>query len=303
MKLFIPFAAFVLISATPSLAACWNAADEGQAGPEVEICISGSCDVATLEYECANSSGLQAGYSNGLTVEIDTSFDPPKVYMGRNGQQLSALETGEATCVDPNGGDGCKFGSELEGSNPALDQVALVKSRFINLLGVDAEGFQLALIDAGLLSGVPDGTWGPVMESAVAQALFIAAERGILIDLSSDDGLFQFVYAVRDAVAEPGIGLSRLPFVGAHMLVVASRKTYEEADPVRLNLEAQLFAIDFGNRTRLVPATNGWIAITAGMYQKDECAGVSERLKGQGLIPADAYCAPVEKFDPMAWTN
>lgn len=303
MKASIFVFAATLMGSAPAFAACWNAADTGEQGPEVEICIDGSCEKTNLEFECANANGLQAGYANGLSVEIDTAFNPPKVYLGRNGKQYSSEQVSAATCVDPNGGDGCKFGAVPVEVNSSADQVGLVKSRFMNLLGVDAEGFQLALIEAGLLPGEPDGTWGPVMEFAVSQALTIAAERGIPVDLSSDDGLFQFVYAVRDAVAEPGIGLSRFPFVGAHMLVVASRETYEEADPVMQNLETQLSAIDFANRTRLVPATNGWIAVTAGMYPKNDCLSVSEQLKGQGLIPADAYCAPVEKFDPMGWTN
>lgn len=293
------------VLAAPSFAGCWNAADSGVVGPAVEICIDGRCETATLTFECANASGLQAGYTNGLSVNIDISVEPNQVVLSRNGTRLSAAQIATATCRDIES-DGCKFGKtpvNAIGDADAEGQLALIRSRFAGLIGVDAEGFQSILFETGLYAGAIDGVWGANLEAAVREALRLAAERGIAVDLTSDQAMFGFLYAVRDAYANPDSGLSQQPFAGAHLLVVASRQSYEEAEPIAASLEAALAATGFPGRTSIIPSLNGWLALTAGMYNKDECLAQADALKGQGLLPADAYCAPVEKFDPFYWTN
>lgn len=305
MKLAALTTVFAFKSVSAAFGGCWNAADSAVVGPEVEICIDGSCTRTTLTFECADASGLKAGYANGLSVQINTMTQPFSTLLALNGQQLSAAQIEGASCLNIDGGDGCKFGVQSASEAPSDPDTDLnaVKARFSQLLGVDAEGFQSALIEAGLLTGVADGVWGSSTEVAVRQALFIARERGIPVDLSTDDGLFRFIYAVKDANADPNSGLARSPFAGAHLLVVASRQTYEEAMPIASQLEGTLARAGFSNRTSLVESLNGWVAITVGMYPKEGCLAASESLKSQGLVPSDAYCAPVEKFDPMSWTN
>jgi hypothetical protein len=295
----------VMMAPLPALASCWNAADTGVPGPSAEICISGVCETTTLDFECANATGMMAGYTNGLHIEVDVSVTPERVIVSRDGNRLSDQEVADATCAADDR-EACKFGTYIETNPDAVNNrvdIAAIKQRFDGLLGVDAVGFQQILIETGFLKGIPDGVWGPSTEAAVSAFMVAADEYGISIDASSDEKMFQTMYAASSFLYDPRSGLARYPFDGAHLLVIASRSTYEEAEPVYNDVEATMTSIGFAGRAGVYPAISGVLAITVGMYPKDICSQMAEEFKGQGLIPLDSYCLPVDKIDPMAWTN
>lgn len=305
-------ASTVMLLAPASVnAGCWNASDSGVQGPAAEICIGGICEKTTLEFECANISGLIAGYTNGLRVEIDTTLTPNKVSVSRNSSIISEQDVAEATCAAPDR-EACKLGKYIEVGSDQADpsghgeinaEIAKIRERFEALLGVDAEGFQEILIETEFLSGIPDGVWGPSTEVAVLEFVVAANKVGITIDATTDEALFRSMYEAREVLYNPNSGLSRYPFDGAHLLVVASRGSYEEAEPMALDLEAKLASIGFAGRTGTYPAISGVIAIAAGMYLKSACEITADEFKSMGAIPEDSYCLPVERIDPMSWTN
>lgn len=299
----------IMVTPIPALANCWNAADTGVPGPSAEICIGGVCEATNLDFECANAMGLMAGYANGLHIEVDVSVTPEKVIVSKDGTRFSDEDIANATCAaaDP---ETCKVGTFIEAAagdamNGGVDNVdiAAIKSRFDGLLGVDASGFQEILIETGFLTGNADGVWGPATEAAVSAFVVAANEMGFTIDATSDETLFYSMNDARAALFNPNSGLSRYPFDGAHLLVVASRSSYEESEQIVQDLEARLASIGFAGRTGMYPAMSGVIAITSGMYPKEVCKTKSDDLKANGIIPQDSYCLSVEKIDPLAWTN
>lgn len=301
----------MLLAPGAAIASCWNASDSGVPGPAAEICIGGTCEKTTLEYECANTSGLLSGYTNGLHVEIDITVTPEKVSVSRNGDVLSEKDVAEATCAAPDP-DACKLGKYIEVGSDQADasdhgeisaEITKIRDRFENLLGVDAVSFQILLIETGFLSGFADGVWGPSTEAAVSRFVVAANKLGFGIDATTDETLFYSMYDAREALFDPNSGLSRYPFDGAHLLVVASRSTYEESEPIFQDLEAKLASLGFSGRTGMYPSISGAIAITSGMYPKSACEITADDLKSKGMIPEDSYCLPVERIDPMFWTN
>lgn len=301
---------FVAFPST-AMAVCWNAEESGSPGPAVEICINEQCETTRLTSECPLSDALIAGYANGLSVAIDLSASPPVTKLSKSGVALSPEEVQTASCRELEGGDGCKFGKphpvaqENQGLTSATNdnQIAAIREHFKSLIGVDAEAFQNILIEANLLNSKADGVWGAETEAAVKEALQLADLKGIRIVVSTADAMFSSFHNLGASLFDPRSGLARQPFDGAQLLVVASRRTYEEAEPLAVQLEASLSSADYANRTAMIPSLNGWVAVTAGMYSDDGCQTALSRLQGNGLIPADSYCAPIEKFDPMAWTN
>lgn len=294
-----------------AMAVCWNAEDTGDSGPAVEICINEQCEKTRLTSECPLTDSLIAGYANGLSVAIDLATTPPTTKLSKSGVAFSVGEVETASCRELDGGDGCKFGKQSSPAttdqslppSTATSHLADIKKHFASLLPVDAEGFQNILIEANLLYSKASGEWDVETEAAVGDALELAELKGIPIDVSTVDALFRTFQSLASALFDPRSGLSRKPFDGAQMLVVASRRTYGEAESVVLQLESALSAASYPNRSAMVPALNGWIAVTAGMYSADGCQTALARLKGNNLIPSDSYCSPIEKFDPMTWTN
>jgi hypothetical protein len=61
--------AFVAVS-SPAWAGCFNFTEHSleTAPPRVTICIDGVCEETTADFQCANTSGAQFGYANGLFV-------------------------------------------------------------------------------------------------------------------------------------------------------------------------------------------------------------------------------------------
>lgn len=299
----------VMMAPLPAVASCWNAADTGVPGPSAEICIGGVCESTTLDFECANAMGMMAGYANGLHIEVDVSVTPEKVIVSKDGARFSDQDIASATCAASDL-DACKFGTFIEvaadgAGNGGGDDVgiAAIKARFDGLLGVDAAGFQQILIETGFLTGNADGVWGPATEAALSAFVIAASQYGISIDTSGDEEMFRSMYAAYNVLYDPRSGLARYPFEGAHLLVVASRNTYEEAERVYYDVEATMTSIGFAGRAGVYPAISGVLAITVGMYPKDVCLETADHFKAQGLIPTDSYCLPKEKIDPMAWTN
>jgi hypothetical protein len=53
-------------------AGCSNWAEDSDLlgpAPRAKICIAGSCEETTVDYNCGNAFGAQWGYHNGLTIE------------------------------------------------------------------------------------------------------------------------------------------------------------------------------------------------------------------------------------------
>lgn len=305
MRMSAAVLSILFLSAAPSLANCWNAADSGGPGDPVEICVNGSCERTFKTHECAGAWGLSIGYANGMLVEQDISVTPPTTVVSRSGVAMTAGEVAGITCTDIAGAGACAFGSAQAVSAGGDDaaQMQVIRQTFEGMLGIDAENMQVSLIEAGLLTGSADGVWGPATERAFRSALAVARQNGISPDLASDVGLVQFVTAVRGLRFDPESGLSAQPFAGAHMLVVASRQDMGAAQAVFAELTGRMEASGLPGRAGVLTSLNGWLAITAGMYSKAGCAAMVDRLKAAGVVPGDAYCAPVEKFDPMNWTT
>lgn len=301
----------MLLSAVPAFASCWNAADSGGPGDPVEICLAGVCEQTFKTHECAMLDGLSIGYANGMMVEQDLSVSPPVTVVSRNGQRLTPEQVAGITCVDTAGAAACAFGmaqasAPAAGGDPAGDeaaQLAQARTTFGAMLGIDAETMQIRLIEAGLMTGPADGQWGPATEAAVRAALAVARENGIVVDTATDTGLFEMLNAISARLFDPDSGLSKQPFAGAHMLVVASRQDMGEAQALFGALSQRLADAGLPDRAGVLTSMNGWLAITAGMYSKGGCTAMADRLKAAGVVPGDAYCAPVEKFDPMNWTT
>lgn len=302
---------WLVVFPSSAMAVCWNAEDSGSLGPAVEICINEQCETTRLTSECPLTDGLIGGYANGLSVAIDLTTNPPITRLSKSGVAFSEDAVRTASCRELEGGDGCKFGKQAmvatigqaatATANTTL--IAAIREHFNTLLGVDAEAFQSILIEANLLHSKADGVWGAETEAAVEDALQLAELKGIAIDVSSVDAMFSSFHILGASLFDPRSGLARQPFDGAQLLVVASRRTYVEAEPLVVQLEATLSSSDYANRTAMISSLNGWVAVTAGMYSDDGCQTALSRLQGNGLIPADSYCAPIEKFDPIAWTN
>jgi len=66
--------AVVLLStlASPVWAGCDNFVDGSlkTKPPRAEICIGGSCELTTADFQCANISGAQYGYANGFRIDF-----------------------------------------------------------------------------------------------------------------------------------------------------------------------------------------------------------------------------------------
>lgn len=293
-----------MLSTSPAFAMCWNAQESGEPGMPVEICRNGRCEVTEKIFECANADGLRIGYQNGLSVEQDLRATPPVTIVTENGRRLTPQEIAALTCNDIAGMGACAFDLARAPTDADITtQIAQIRQQFESAMGIDAENLQVALLEAGIFTGTVDGTWGPDTEQAFIEALKIAQSYGFSPNLDDDSALYKLANAVRNWKFDPDSGLSRLPFAGAHLLVVASRKTASEAYAVQDELAARMNAVNLPNRAGVFPTLNGWFATTAGMYSKAGCLVQADRLKAQGVLPPDAYCAAIERFDPMAWTN
>lgn len=293
-----------VLSGSPALANCWNAEDEGQTGDPVEICRNDTCEVTAKVFECVSLSSLIIGYANGLSVSQDLTVTPPVTNVLDNGRRLSPSEVGAITCKDIEGRAACAF--DIAQRLPTADieaQLSQIEAHFKAQLGVDAEHMQMKLMEAGLLSGRIDGVWGPATEDAFRQAIRVADSYGVEFDYTRESAMYELVNSVRGWNFDPDSGLIAQPFAGAYILVVASREQPADAEANYEMLDARLLTVGLSGRAGILTAANGVFAVTAGMYTQVGCEEMAMRLKSDGLIPKDAYCASIDRFDPMNWAN
>ena len=299
---FATMACAFTIASTPAAAGCWSAVDSGTSGAAVEICLDRNCEGAFLDLECANAGGTILEYSNGWRIEHTFSGTSETTTITLNGRLVGAGELQRLSCRNLDEEGGCRFPSA--GPAPlAGNPLDLIEGYFKAALEIDATHIQISLLEAGLYSGVIDGIWGRGTRGAFADALDWANSRGMSYDLSSDEGFYRFVADIRAALYDIDSGLGQTPNGSEYFLVTASRRTSQDAVQVANGLEKRLAQIGFPNRVSVLRATNGWIAVTAGMYSQQGCGEKAALLKSYNLIPQDAYCAEYARFDPFNWVN
>ena len=78
-----------LVWAGTSWAGCSNWAEDPDLlgpAPRAKLCIDGTCEETTLDYNCGNMSGAQWGYKNGLTIDVTV---PDTILAFREGRKIS----------------------------------------------------------------------------------------------------------------------------------------------------------------------------------------------------------------------
>lgn len=295
----------VLMGAASAEAACWNAEDAGIKGPAVEICYAGLCETTTMSLECAGSWGATIRYENGWSVNTQLTQGREDNYLMRNDTRLTPDQQSLVSCRNLDPEAGCRFDMVLNAAQraSAAADIDMIERHFKKALGVDAFHVQLALLEVGLYNAQPDEQWGPATRKAFVDALDWANSRGMSYDVSTEQGFYDFVWAIRRALFDIDSGLSRTPTGVEHLLVTASRRTWEAARDVAFDIELGMNAVGLPNRTYALLAANGWYAAVAGMYSKSGCQAQLQNLKNLRVIPSDSYCAGLERFDPNNWAD
>lgn len=78
-------------------------------------------------------------------------------------------------------------------------------------------------------------------------------------------------------------------------LVLASQPNDQKALEYSQTLVAKRAIRNLGDITFL-RSSNGWLAISLGVFSKDECNNRLGDIKGRAGIPKDAYCTPTQRF-------
>lgn len=296
-----------LFAPTVSYANCWIAEDLGVKGPAVEICYAGLCETTTMSLECAGSWGATIRYENGWSLNTELKGGTERSWISRNDTVLTTSQLEQISCTDLDADQGCRFApfitraSAVEITSDPQTDLALIKQHFNQAFGVDAEAVQIALMEANLYHSGIDGQWGPSMANAFGSALGWAKSTGLRYDLSTTDGFYNFVWAVRDGLFYLDSGLGRSPKGGEYFLVTASRRDFNAALDLSIALDRRLRERGYYSLAYPLSAVNGWVAVVAGMYSKSGCEAQLENFKRLGAIPSDSYCAGLERFDPMNW--
>lgn len=95
----IGVALLALMWAGPAFAGCSNWAEDADLlgpAPRAKVCIAGTCEETTLDYNCGNVSSAQWGYKNGLTIDVTV---PDTIVAFRQGQRI-ALSHIKCTEID-----------------------------------------------------------------------------------------------------------------------------------------------------------------------------------------------------------
>ena len=104
-------AALVLFGASAAQAGCANYVDgslKDSTPPRAIICFKDKCGRTILEYECANTSGSQAGYAVGWTLDRRADGSLPviswqgKAIPRQQAQHLTCYEIDRNACHFPN---------------------------------------------------------------------------------------------------------------------------------------------------------------------------------------------------------